>query len=87
MRFVLAWAPYGGPREDDVWVSFGVSVEQLGDRFADAVTRCRLRAAALPDSDRNLLARAWAHLHRMRTAGGSGERAPQERALRAPKGA
>ncbi|AKS31862.1 hypothetical protein [Mycolicibacterium goodii] len=87
MRFVLAWAPYGGPREDEVWVSFGISVEQLGERFADAVTRCRLRAAVLPESDRQLLARAWAHLHPVRRDGHSAERALQERALRAPKGA
>lgn len=90
MRFVLAWAPVGGPREDDVWVSFGVSVGQLGERFADAVMRCRLRAAALSDPDRDLLARAGAHLRdlqQLRAATESGERTLEERALRVPKGA
>lgn len=86
MSFVLAWAPYGGPRGDDVLVRFGTSVEQLYDRFADAVDRCRLRTAALANSDRHLLARASAHLDHVRITEPSAQCVPQERALRAPKG-
>ncbi|WP_198344185.1 hypothetical protein [Mycobacterium dioxanotrophicus] len=67
LQFVLAWAPYGGPREDDVWLQFGMTAEQLGGRFANIVAGLLPRVRALPNADRCLLQRACVHLRRQRT--------------------
>ena len=47
LKFVLAWAPYGGPREDDVWLEFGMTAEQLCVRFARIVSGLIPRACLL----------------------------------------
>lgn len=67
LQFVLAWAPYGGPREDDVWLQFGMTVEQLGGRFAKIVAGLVPRVRVLPNADRYLLQRACVHLRKQRT--------------------
>lgn len=74
LQFVLAWAPYGGPREDDVWLEFGMTSEQLCSRFARIVTGLVPRVRALPTADRHLLERACVYLRGRRIAAGSGER-------------
>jgi hypothetical protein len=67
LQFVLAWAPYGGPREDDVWLQFGMTVEQLGGRFAKIVAGLVPRVRVLPNADRCLLQRACVHLRKQHT--------------------
>ncbi|MHC9296190.1 hypothetical protein ACRCUN_27305 [Mycobacterium sp. LTG2003] len=74
LQFVLAWAPYGGPREDDVWLEFGMTADQLCSRFARVVTGLLPRARALPPVDRHLLERACVYLRKQRMAARSGER-------------
>lgn len=66
LQFVLAWAPYGGPREDDVWPQFGMTAEQLRDRFAQIVAGLVPRVRALPAADRCLLEQACVHMRRQR---------------------
>ncbi|MFV8048110.1 hypothetical protein [Mycobacterium sp. 48b] len=73
LKFVLAWAPYGGPREDDVWLEFGMTAEQLCVRFAGIVSGHVPRAKALSAADRCLLGRACRYLRHQRE---SGERRP-----------
>ncbi|OMC37006.1 hypothetical protein A5740_05385 [Mycobacterium sp. GA-1841] len=66
LKFVLAWAPYGGPREDDVWLEFGMTAEQLCLRFARTVSRLVPRARTLSTDDRCLLERACRYLRHQR---------------------
>lgn len=33
VTYVVKWAPYGGPREDDVMPTFGMTCQELGKRF------------------------------------------------------
>lgn len=73
LKFVLAWAPYGGPREDDVWIEFGMTAEQLRVRFARTVAGQVPRARALSAADRSLLGQACRYLRHQRE---SGERCP-----------
>jgi len=67
LQFVLAWAPYGGPREDDVWLQFGMTAEQLAGRFAKIVAGCVPRIRTLPNTDRCLVQRACGYLRAQRT--------------------
>ncbi|MEV0669513.1 hypothetical protein [Mycobacterium sp. NPDC050441] len=69
LKFVLAWAPYGGPREDDVWLEFGMTVDQLRARFARIVAALVTRVRALPAADRCLLERACRYLRHQRESG------------------
>ena len=62
LQIVLTWAPYGGPREDDVWLQFGMTPEQLGGRFAAIVAGLVPRVRTLPDADRFLVQRACGYL-------------------------
>lgn len=69
LKFVLAWAPYGGPREDDVWLEFGMTTDQLCLRFARTVQCLVPRAGSLSRADRCLLERACVYLrHRRKLA-------------------
>ena len=72
LQFVLAWAPYGGPREDDVWLQFGMTAEQLAVRFAGIVADLVPRIRALPSPDRSLLERACVQLRRQRALSARG---------------
>ena len=67
LQFVLAWAPYGGQREDDVWLLFGMTAGQLCGRFAAIVAGLVPRVRTLPNADRCLLRRACGYLHAQRT--------------------
>lgn len=87
LQFVLAWAPYGGPREDDVWVQFGMTVEQLGGRFAKIVAGLLPRVRALPNADRCLLQRSCVHLRTQRQSGSDAESRSQSRDLAVDEGA
>ncbi|MDF3340600.1 hypothetical protein P3H80_24440 [Mycolicibacterium septicum] len=69
VQFVLAWAPYGGPREDDVWLEFGMTGEQLCVRFAAIVSGQIPRARTLSAADRSLLERACRYLRHQRESG------------------
>ncbi|MDH6195887.1 hypothetical protein M2272_002527 [Mycobacterium frederiksbergense] len=69
LKFVLAWAPYGGPREDDVWIEFGMTTEQLCLRFTRIVNGLLPRFRGLPAEDRCLLERACGYLRHRRESG------------------
>lgn len=72
LHFVLAWAHYGGPREDDVWIRFGMTAEQLSARFGRIVAASVPKAPNLPAPDRCLLERARLYLRRRRESGEGG---------------
>ena len=69
LQFVLAWAPYGGPRDADVFPQFGMTADELVARFNRIVATQIKHVGHLEDSDRLLLARAVAHLRRTTSAG------------------
>lgn len=82
LDFVVQWAPYGGPAEEEVLPRFGMTREQLQARFSDVVmeltSRRRLRLTA---EQRQLLGNAVAlHL----AAGAEPERPRRGRRARRP---
>lgn len=59
VRYVVNWAPYGGPDEEDVLPTFGMDARHLNARFVELVTALSLRDdAPLNHHQRRLLARA-----------------------------
>jgi hypothetical protein len=62
LDFVLAWAPYGGPRDDDTFPEFGLHVSQLHDRFRHIVVALMACGDSLDERDRDLLARAHGYI-------------------------
>ncbi|GAS91600.1 uncharacterized protein RMCB_5696 [Mycolicibacterium brisbanense] len=39
VTFILRWAPYGGPSEEECWPRFGMTCAQLHTRFADIMRK------------------------------------------------
>jgi hypothetical protein len=70
LQFVLAWAPYGGPADDDVFLEFGIAADELLWRFHRIVAMQTKCARELDNFDRSLLARASAHVARTDAANG-----------------
>jgi hypothetical protein len=64
LEYVLAWAPYPGPTDDDVLLEFGISAAELVIRFEQIIRRMTARAVGLTPSDRSLVSRASAHVSR-----------------------
>ncbi|MBJ8344334.1 hypothetical protein [Antrihabitans sp. YC2-6] len=56
LEFLLAWAPYGGPPEEDVLTEFGMSADQLDKRRHQIVST--QRTGELNDDERQLALRA-----------------------------
>lgn len=59
ITFVVRWAPYGGPKEDDVMPTFGMTCEELQKRFT-AIVSALIRSESLrvTRGQHELLARA-----------------------------
>lgn len=47
MQFMLVWAPFGGPPEEDVFPRFGLTKTQLGQRF-DEIASALMSSGAEP---------------------------------------
>ncbi len=58
VEFVLCWAPYGGPPEDECMPRFGMTVDRLWTRFRDIVETGHRRH--LSTTERALVERAAA---------------------------
>jgi RNA polymerase sigma-70 factor, ECF subfamily len=58
VRYVLLWAPYGEGRGEDVYPTFGMTVEQLVDRFHRIIDTSVPRLGRLTKSDCELLDKA-----------------------------
>jgi RNA polymerase sigma-70 factor, ECF subfamily len=58
IRYVLRWAPHGEGRDEDVYPAFGMTVEQLVDRFHRIIDTSVPRLGCLAKSDRELLDKA-----------------------------
>jgi RNA polymerase sigma-70 factor (ECF subfamily) len=58
VRYVLLWGPHGEARDEDVYPTFGMTVEQLVDRFHRIIDTCLPRLGRLIKSDRELLDKA-----------------------------
>jgi len=56
--YVLLWAPHGEVWDEDVYPMFGMTVEQLVDRFHRIIDISVLRLGCLAKSDRELLDKA-----------------------------
>ena len=55
LAFLLSWAPYGGPPENECFVEFGMSIDRVRERCAQVVYTAR--AAEYGDTERSLLVR------------------------------
>jgi hypothetical protein len=60
VRFVLAWAPYGGPHDDAACREFGLDADVIIRRFSAVVTEAVRQTHLYSGADRELLTRAWA---------------------------
>ena len=58
VRYVLLWAPHGEGRDEDVYPTFGMTVDQLIDRFHRIIETSVPRLGRLAKSDRELLDKA-----------------------------
>jgi RNA polymerase sigma-70 factor (ECF subfamily) len=58
VRYVLLWAPHGEVWDEDVYPTFGMTVEQLVDRFRWIIATSVPRLGRLAKSDRELLDKA-----------------------------
>jgi len=58
VRYVLLWAPHGEVWDEDVYPTFGMTVEQLVDRFHRIIDTSVPRLGLLAKSDRELLDKA-----------------------------
>jgi RNA polymerase sigma-70 factor, ECF subfamily len=58
VRYVLLWAPHGEVWDEDVYPTFGMTVEQLVDRFHLIIDTSVSRLGHLAKSDRELLDKA-----------------------------
>jgi hypothetical protein len=61
LRFVLTWAPYGGPAEADVFCQFGITKLQLLQRFNDTIDAMFAANPILTPPDAQLVIRARNH--------------------------
>jgi hypothetical protein len=61
IEMFVAWAPYGGPPEDEVWIEFGMSRARMADKVAELVDKCF--RDFVPPEDRLLLLTARRELH------------------------
>jgi hypothetical protein len=67
LQYMLWWAPFGGPPEEDVFPRFGMNASQLADRFAYIVATRNTRTDRLDPADIDLLARARCHPQSVRS--------------------
>lgn len=58
LRFMLTWAPYGGPPEDETFVAFGINTDELRKRCVATIQRETITPRCLPASDVKLLVSA-----------------------------
>jgi RNA polymerase sigma-70 factor, ECF subfamily len=58
VRYVLLWSPHGEGRDEDVYPTFGMTVEQLVDRFHRIIDTSVPGLGRLAKSDRELLDKA-----------------------------
>ena len=58
LRFVLAWAPYGGSSDEDTFPQFGMTSRAVQTRFREILTLKAAPSPHLSEADRALLSRA-----------------------------
>lgn len=61
VEFILAWAPYDGPTDDETFPEFGMSTADLKARFVEIMAMQTLFGRVMGGDDRALLQRARAH--------------------------
>ena len=60
LSFVLTWAPFGGPPEEDSFPRFGLPTSAIYERFDRIVAAVEGRTADLDEIDLDLVRRARA---------------------------
>jgi hypothetical protein len=54
IKFVIQWAPYGGPSEEDLFPRFGLTRDRLFARI-ESIIRAQIAAPVPAESDRELI--------------------------------
>lgn len=80
VQFVVLWAPFGGPPDEEVLPSFGLTPALLARRFNQIVSTLAQAPVSLNDDDAQLLAAARRALPALRRAPDSYAHAPAQRA-------
>ncbi|MEE6169532.1 MULTISPECIES: hypothetical protein [unclassified Mycolicibacterium] len=63
IEFILAWAPYDGPSDDEAFPEFGMRAVDLKARFVEIIAMQTLLTHVMGSDDRALLQRAQAHAY------------------------
>ena len=58
VQFVVRWAPFGGPPDEDILPGFGLTPVELRQRFRQIVAEMTSPETTLSDEDTALLAKA-----------------------------
>jgi hypothetical protein len=70
LTFVLSWAPYGGPPEDECLIQFGMSAKRVRRRCHELICTARPHEYEAPESQLLLRASRAAGVDRRPTANG-----------------
>ena len=81
ITYMVSWAPYAGPREDDALPAFGMTNSQLQERFTAIVTELHNRPLRLNREQYELL---WSAMELVSEQ--SSERTKDPTLLAAPQG-
>ena len=67
VQFVVTWAPFGGPVDEDTYPRFGLSGRRMWNRFHRIVAAAELVLCELEDDDAELIrqARTVIELHHL----------------------
>jgi hypothetical protein len=68
LTFVLSWAPYGGPPEDECLIQFGMSANRVRQRCHELICTARPHDYEAPESQLLLRASRAADVGQRRTA-------------------
>jgi hypothetical protein len=73
LTFVLSWAPYGGPPDDECLIQFGMSAKRVRRRCHELICRARPHEYEAPETQLLLRVSRAAGVDRRPTANGSAD--------------
>jgi hypothetical protein len=76
LTFVLNWAPYGGPPDDECLIQFGMSADRVRQRCHELICTARPHEYEAPESQLLLRASRAAGVDQRRTASANGRADP-----------
>lgn len=68
VSFVLIWAPFGGPADEDTFPRFGLRGKRMWNRYHRIIRNAESRLGELDDHDMELVLRARRHVTELAAA-------------------